>query len=203
MLLSKNPHVVEKMQQEHKREFGAGFERSVDTLLAAPEKLQNLSYTDAVIKEALRLFPVGFGVREAAPGQTMSKDGRDLPIDGGLAVTLNGHDLHYNPQYFPEPTKFKPERWLQDEEVPRSYFRAFSRGPRACLGVNLAMNEMKIILLMTISEYSFEFTQVCPNAKPRTLWTDLDTVYGDMVFQELGIEAKPRGGMMVKVTKTS
>ncbi|KAJ3501619.1 hypothetical protein NM208_g16900 [Fusarium decemcellulare] len=54
---------------------------------------------------------------------------------------------------------------------------------------------------MTIRHYSFECADLKPNPEPKTVHTDLDKVYGDIVFQELGLEGKPRGGMMMTVKK--
>ncbi|KAM6536296.1 hypothetical protein FALCPG4_002305 [Fusarium falciforme] len=201
MLLSKSPHVVEKMLQEHVEQLGPDTEVSTQTMVETPELLQKLPYTDAVIKETLRMFPVGYGVREGPPGAKVTYKGRDLPVDHGVAVSTQGHDVHYNTRFFPDPTVFRPERWLGPEEIPRSYFRTFGRGPRACLGQNLAANELKVILVMTVRDYSFECAGLRPNDTPKTTYTDLDTVYGDIVFQELGLEAKPRGGMMMTVKK--
>jgi hypothetical protein len=56
---------------------------------------------------------------------------------------------------------------------------------------------------MTLREYIFECVDLKPNKTPRTSFTDMDTVFGDIVFQELGLEAKPRGGMMMRVQKIS
>ncbi|KAL7782117.1 cytochrome P450 [Trichoderma ceciliae] len=202
MLLSESPDVVAKLRKEHASIFSDNFDSTVESLLGAPEKLQSLPYTEAVIKEALRLFPVGFGVRAAPEGTTLKYNGRALPIDNNLVVALNGFDLHYNPEYYPDPNTFRPERWLDPKhEIPRSYFRTFGRGPRACLGQNLAQNELKVILLMTIRDYDFKCVGLKPNKKPKAIYTDLDTVYGDIVFQELGLEAKPRGKMYITVKK--
>jgi cytochrome P450 len=124
------------------------------------------------------------------------------PIDNQLIVALNGHDLHYDAKYFSDPCQFRPERWTGvNNQVPRSYFRAFGRGARACLGQNLSQNELKVVLLMTMRDYTFECANLKPNVKPKTPYTDMDTVYGDIIFQELGLEAKPRGGMMMRVRK--
>ncbi|KAH7129285.1 cytochrome P450 [Dactylonectria macrodidyma] len=201
LLLSKSPEVVDKLIQEHQTVFGLEFDATVEMLQNAPELLQELPYTEAVIKETLRLFPVGFGVREAAHGAILEYQGNVFPIDN-QAIVLNGHDLHYNANFFHDPTKFLPERWIDsDNTIPRSYFRTFGRGPRACLGMNLAQNELKIILLMTIRDYDFVYADQIPNATARTSFTNLDTLFGDVVFQELAMEAKPRGGMMMKVQK--
>lgn len=175
---------------------------ALDQLIDAPELLQNLPYTDAVIKEALRLFPLGFGLFEGNPGDTLTLNGATYPIDKNQALCLNAHDLHYNPKYFPNPTLFQPERWLDSEnEIPRCYFRTFGRGPRACLGLNLAQNELKIILVATVRDFDFQCAEIKPNPQPKTLHTNLDTTYGDIIFQEFALEAKPRGGMMMTVKR--
>ncbi|KAI5459234.1 cytochrome P450 [Mariannaea sp. PMI_226] len=203
MLLSKSPHIAEKMRQEHNEQFDPDFQKTMDLIVASPEKLQSIPYTEAVIKETLRLFPVGFGVKEAAPGGTLMYNGQHYPIDNSQMICVNGHAIHYNERHFPNPTEFAPERWLGPEEIPRSNFRTFSRGPRACLGQNLAMNELKIILIMTMRDYTFECVGLKPNAEAKITHTNLDTVYGDIIFQELALEAKPRGGMMMTVKKLS
>lgn len=68
MLLAKAPEIVEKLRDEHTKVFHQNFDETVKIVLEAPEKLDELVYTAAVIKETLRLFPVGFNVRAASPG---------------------------------------------------------------------------------------------------------------------------------------
>ncbi|KAK6077837.1 sterigmatocystin biosynthesis P450 monooxygenase stcS-like protein 1 [Seiridium cupressi] len=157
MLLSKNPEVVQKIRSEHNEAFGRNTAEALEILENNPTKLNDLEYTSAVIKETLRLFPVGF-----------------------------------------EPNAFRPERFLNDG-VPRSWFRSFSRGARACLGQNLAMDMMRVVLLLTVRDFDLDCAEIVPNPKPRSAYTDLDTVYGDIIFQELALEARPRGGMMITV----
>lgn len=201
MLLSKNPEVVRKLREEHSRVFDSDFDRTVSILSENPHKLNELDYTTAVIRETLRLFPVGFGLRIAAPGATLTsaKEGTTYPIDNNLAIIPLWHHMHYNPSYFKDPSTFIPERFLDPETVARGTMRSFSRGPRGCAGQELAVDELRIILLMTIRDFDFECAHIEPNTKARVRYTDLDEIYGDAVFQELGLEAKPRGGMIMKV----
>ena len=65
MLLSKHPDVLQKVRAEHDRVFDKDFDHTLELLQDAPHKISELEYTGAVIKETLRLFPVGFGVRQA------------------------------------------------------------------------------------------------------------------------------------------
>jgi cytochrome P450 len=71
MLLSKSPEVVKKLREEHSRVFHEDFTETLNILRDSPQKLDELEYTTAVIKEALRLFPVGYGVREAGDGYVL------------------------------------------------------------------------------------------------------------------------------------
>ena len=221
MLLSKAPAVLQKLRDEHSSVFHPDFNITLDILLNSPQKLNELEYTEAVIKETLRLFPVGFGIKEAPTGfaitlyshhakvltrdfsATIPYNGHNYPIDNGLQVVANAHNLHYNSDYYSNPATFQPERFidLSTSTIANNCFRTFSRGPRACLGRNLAVDELKVILLMTAREYEFECAGLKPNEKPKMEYTALDQVFGDIVFQELALEAKPRGGMMMRVSK--
>ncbi|KAI1480622.1 cytochrome P450 [Daldinia eschscholtzii] len=200
MLLSKHPEVVQKMLEEHEAVFGRNLTTILENLKESPVKLSELEYTTGVIKETVRLFPIGFGVKEAPAGSTVSYQGREYPVDNGLVIAPCWHTMHYDPRYFPEPSSFRPERFLGDG-VPRGWFRSFSRGPRACLGQDLAIDIMRVVLLLTVREFCFEIAELQPNPKPKAIYTNLDTIFGDIVFQELSMEAKPRGGMMMTVSE--
>ncbi|KAI1106420.1 cytochrome P450 [Jackrogersella minutella] len=199
MLMSKHPEVVRKMCEEHDRVFGKDLETTLEMIKDSPIKLNELEYTTSVMKESMRLFPIGFGVKEAPAGATVSHKGREYPVDD-LVVVPAWHTMHFDPRYFPEPDSFKPERFL-GEGVPRGWFRTFSRGPRACLGQDLAIDNIRVILLLTVRDFDFQCADIWPNPKPKSTFMNLDTVYGDIVFPEVAMEAKPRGGMMMTVSE--
>jgi hypothetical protein len=69
------------------------------------------------------------------------------------------------------------------------------------MGQNLAVDELRLILLMTVRDYEFELVGLKPNEKPKVPWWDLDTTFGDIAFQELRMSAEVRGGMMMKVKR--
>ncbi|PTD10377.1 P450 monooxygenase AflN [Fusarium culmorum] len=200
MLLSKAPHIVDKMHQEHIQQVGPNPQA---TLLENSDILSKLPYTEAVIKETLRLYPVGSGLKLGSPGATVYHQRRHLPIDNNLIIMTNAHGIHYNPNIYSQPTDFRPERWLsQNKAHPRlGYFRPFGGDGRWCPGQNIAMCMLKVIVVMTIRDYVFKCADLKPNLKPRTLHTDVDVVFGDIAFQQLGLEGRPRDGMMMTVRK--
>lgn len=67
-MLSFHPTVVQNLRSEHNQVFGSDLDTTKKILQQIPHKLNELHYTTAVIKETLRLFPVGFGARKAKLG---------------------------------------------------------------------------------------------------------------------------------------
>ncbi|KAK2788436.1 hypothetical protein FQN53_003582 [Emmonsiellopsis sp. PD_33] len=200
MLLSAHPEVMQKLREEHDQVFGKDPTTAQSTLRESPYKTNELLYTTAVIKEVLRLFPIGFVVRKAKTGTMLDYNNTSYPA-GDQQICLCQHAMHYNPSIFPNPTKFDPERFMDPTTVPRNAWRPFERGPRACMGQELAMDEMKCILLMTVRSFEFECLDFNPSGKQRVPFTDLDLWMGDMAFQNLAISATPSGKVMMKVRK--
>jgi cytochrome P450 len=201
MLLSKHPEAMQKLREEHVRVFGPNVQDTFEMLKSEPHKINELDYTTSVIKETLRMYPVGFGAKVAPEGSTLTFNGKAYPIDRDFAINSMMFYVHRDPNVYDNPNAFWPERFMDPDAVPRSAFLSFERGPRACLGQLLAVNELRVILLLTVRDFDFEVANLKPNKTPRADFMQLETIYGDMAYQELGLEAKPRGGMMMKVSK--
>ncbi|KAF9258808.1 cytochrome P450 [Marasmius fiardii PR-910] len=110
------------------------------------EQMEQLPYLGAVIKESLRL---SCGVSAPAPRRVGDQE---VTIGGcvvppGTIVGCASYIVHSNPTLFPEPDKFIPERWLgKNGRQLEKYLVPFSKGPRICLGINLAWCELFLIL---------------------------------------------------------
>ncbi|KAF9699866.1 hypothetical protein EKO04_002543 [Ascochyta lentis] len=200
MLLSVHPEIVQKLREEHDRVFAPGIDVSYTILCSEPYKLNGLTYTTNVIKETLRLYPIGSTARREHSEAYLSYKGRQWSTKGFMILPMQ-HTMHMNPEIFPNPKSFDPERYNREDFV-RHAWRPFERGPRACLGQPLAMDEMKIILLLTVRDFDFACVSLKPNKTPRVPWTDLDLIFGDRAFQEFLFEAKPRDGMPMSVRKS-
>ena len=78
-------------------------------------------------------------------------------IPAGTPVSMTSVFLHENPAIFPNPHEFRPERWLSHEGVRlEKYLVPFSRGTRACIGINLAYAEMYLSLATLFRRFNFE-----------------------------------------------
>ena len=164
--MTQNPEVGAKLRAEHERLFGsAAF--SASKLLSKPgeaDKLlsgQDLAYTTAFVKEILRLHPVAGTARLVPEGSNYS-----LPINGqmvnvdGIRVYPCHTIIHRNPKVWgPDADVFRPDRWLDEQymnKLPTGAWRPFERGPRNCIGQELAMIESKIVICMMARAFEFE-----------------------------------------------
>jgi len=116
------------------------------------EQLSQLVYTEAVIKETLRLYPPGwwFARRALADDEV---GGYFVPE--GQHVWMCAYLTHRHSKLWPDPNSFRPQRFLDkniSDEQRFSYF-PFGGGPRQCIGDHFAMIEMKIIIASIIKRF--------------------------------------------------
>jgi cytochrome P450 len=110
-------------------------------------------YLDAVLNEVLRLYP---------PAWILGRDAlREVEIAGwrlrkGATVFLSQLVMHRSAEYFPEPLRFMPERWLGDPpQLPQFAYFPFGGGSRKCIGDQFAWMEARIHLGTLASRFSF------------------------------------------------
>ena len=133
-LPSLHPNVEQKMHVEIQREIGARPPNFAD--------IPRLEYTKAVVQETLRIYPPFWVMgRQAIQDDTIG--GFHIPAKS--TVLFNIYGVHHNPQYWDDPEQFYPERFSSSQQNYTA-FLPFSIGPRACLGYNLSL--MEVILVM-------------------------------------------------------
>jgi cytochrome P450 len=140
---------------------------AVERLVRHPEKLERLAaeaasgeeeYADAVVKETLRLRPViPIVVRELQ--EAMEIGGRLLPA--GVRVAPCIMLVHSREDVYPEPHRFRPERFLEQPAGTYTWI-PFGGGVRRCLGASFALFEMKTVLGAVASELSLRPAQPAP-----------------------------------------
>ena len=121
-------------------------------------KLEHLQYFNCVIKEGLRIDTAvpGSTPRYVPPGGAVI-NGVNLP--GGAIVSAQAYSCHRDPKVFPEPERFKPERWLDETpEMRRLYIPFGADGPRKCIGIYLAYMELRVILANLFHRFDLIFS---------------------------------------------
>lgn len=110
------------------------------------EVIEKLPYLTAVIKETLRMaLPLPAGLPRVVPSSGAVISGVEIP--GGTVVSQSALFVSFSEEIFARPCQFLPDRWLQPEsKALENWLVAFSKGPRSCLGINLAYCELYLAL---------------------------------------------------------
>jgi Cytochrome P450 len=155
--LSKHPEAMSKIRTEHNEVFGTDLSRATTLLREQPPLFQQLPYTLAVMKEALRLFPPAAALRGGFPGvELQDSDGSRYPA-AGINIWVLHSAIQRNPSYWKDAVAFLPERWLVGPGDPlypvKGGWRPFEFGPRNCIGQTLVTMNIRIVLTMTIRRF--------------------------------------------------
>jgi cytochrome P450 len=145
-----HPEVREKLLQEL---------NSVDIANADPTTITQLPYLNAVCSETLRIYPIVFFALPRILQAPMQLMGYDLPK--GMMVSVCIYSTHHNPDIYPEPKRFRPERFLERQFSQYEYL-PFGGGNRRCLGMAFALFEMKLVLATILSHFSLELLDKKP-----------------------------------------
>ncbi|KIX08918.1 uncharacterized protein Z518_03575 [Rhinocladiella mackenziei CBS 650.93] len=159
--LLQSPRVMERLRKE------------LNAAIPSPMKipslatLQNLPYLNAVVDEGVRIsFPVP--ARSPRIFRDHALQYGEWTIKPGTSVSMSPWMVSMSEKIFPEPFKFKPERWLGNKEL-RKYQVTFGKGKRACLGINLAYTEMLFAVAMIVRNFELELYE--------TTWEDVEIVH--------------------------
>ncbi|KAI9720911.1 MAG: hypothetical protein M1828_005481 [Chrysothrix sp. TS-e1954] len=124
--------------------------------------LEHLPYLNAVIREGLRLsHGVVAGLLRVVPNQGATIC--DTFIPGGTIVSCASPFVHLNPEIFADPHEFLPQRWLDDPSLDK-WLVSFSKGPRSCLGINLAWLELRMATAAVFRRFDLELDDASPTA---------------------------------------
>lgn len=161
----KQPEVYQKLMEEL-----TTLETDAD-----PMTIFRLPYLTAVCQETLRISPVVILTFLRRTKQPVELQGYHL--EAGTMILGSIYLTHQREDLYPEPKKFKPERFLERQFSPYQYL-PFGGGSRRCLGMALANFEMRLVLATILSNFEMELAENQP-VKP----------------QRRGIALGPKGGV--------
>ncbi|KAM7298926.1 cytochrome P450 3A9 [Ixodes scapularis] len=162
-LFALNPECQEKAI----REIDAAVEKDGVTY----ESIQSMVYLEACAKEAMRMYPAAmFLMRTCTQETTLA----GINFKPGMNVDIPIAGIHYDPEFYPDPESFKPERFLpenKDSHTPYT-FLPFGSGPRNCVGIRMGYLIVKVVFACLLQHVKFG---TCPETmiplklKPRCL----------------------------------
>jgi cytochrome P450 family 110 len=145
-----NADVLERLRAEVR---ALGPEPEVDALAKLP-------YLDAVCHETLRRFPLAPAPNPRKLLRPMQLMGHALPAGMGVAPAMG--IAHFREDVYPEPLRFRPERFLERKFTPFEHI-AFGGGARRCLGAAMAAYELRIVLGTIIQRFELRAASTKPD----------------------------------------
>ncbi|KAL0134215.1 hypothetical protein PUN28_001197 [Cardiocondyla obscurior] len=119
------------------------------------KSLQDLQYLERCIKESLRLYPSVWFISRVTSEDMQLKS---YLIPAKTMMFLNIYGVHRDPNFWPNPKIFNPDRFLPNKIRDRHFYSyiPFSAGPRNCIGQRFAMLEMKAMISHLIHKFYLE-----------------------------------------------
>lgn len=150
LLLGKHQDIQTRLRDE--------IERVLRGKHITAETMKELEYMDMFIKEVLRYgSPLGFSLNRITDGEVQLGD---CLVPDKTKVGVNIHAIHHNPQFWPEPEVFNPDRFKPGTPIYPFSYLPFSLGKRTCMGNNFSVIEQKVFLSTILQRFTIS------NGKP-------------------------------------
>ena len=121
------------------------------------DAISEMTYLDRVISETLRLYPPAARI-ERLSNKEYTLPGTNLTLPRGTVVQMPVFALHRDPEHFPDPLRFDPDRFLPEEKEKRHpcAYIPFGSGPRNCIAMRFVIFEAKVALVALLRETRLE-----------------------------------------------
>jgi len=144
-LLSRTPEAERRLHEEL---------RTVVDGRPTIEDVFAFEYAEAVVKEAMRLYPPAYEIRREPSEPVVFGD---FSVPEGSLLLLPVWVLHRDDRFWDAPEQFRPSRWLDGEpDRPEFAYFPFGGGPRRCIGRQFAMTEAQLVLATLLDQWRFE-----------------------------------------------
>ena len=171
-LLSRHPEIERRLHAEICEVVGDRVPMAAD--------LPRLKYATMVVQESMRVYPPVWVIPRDAINDDQIGGYR---IPAGSTILLSPYVTHRHPDFWENPEAFDPERFLpaRSKDRPRHAYFPFGGGPRLCMGVEMAMMELLLIMVMIVQRYRLHLVS-CHHEEPECV---LDMVPRHRVWSTL------------------
>ncbi|XP_025832386.1 probable cytochrome P450 6a13 isoform X2 [Agrilus planipennis] len=148
--LAINPEIQDKLRNEIKQVLAKHNGQ------ITYEAVQEMTYLDQCVYETLRKYPpVAVLTRECT--KTYKVPDSDLTIEKGTRVMISPFGIQHDPEIYPDPEKFDPNRFSDENKRKRHpmSFLSFGEGPRICIGLRMGLLQTKVGLIAMLKDYKF------------------------------------------------
>ncbi|XP_067143005.1 cytochrome P450 3A24-like isoform X2 [Centruroides vittatus] len=122
--------------------------------------LFKMQYMDAAVNESVRMEPIGIQLmRECTEEYELSEIGFKIPK--GMTIAIPIYSMHHDKEFYPNPEKFDPERFLPENRhsiLPYTYL-PFGEGPRNCIGMRFAIMVVKMFIFHLFRDFRVHATE--------------------------------------------
>lgn len=124
------------------------------------DALADMKYLEKCLSETLRKYPIAFSLLRTALHDYKIPD-TEITIPKGTMVTIPIYAIHWDENLYPDPEKFDPERFTQEQISARHSmaYIPFGAGPRTCIGYRFGHVETKLGLAKILMNYKFNLDQ--------------------------------------------
>ncbi|XP_042150361.1 cytochrome P450 3A14 [Ixodes scapularis] len=180
LLLAMHPEVQEKVRQEVKAAIESSGCLDYDTTI------HKLKYTTQVMNETLRLYPPSLTFHTRIAKESFEYNG--TTFKAGTCILAPVSQIHRDPQYWPEPDKFDPDRFSPENKgsYRKTAFQPFGVGPRCCVGYKLALVQALYITARMVADFNMELGEAQK---------------GVIEMRSSGMMAAPGNGPWIKFTR--
>jgi hypothetical protein len=205
-LLSLAPDVQDRLALEVCRATTKSVDDVPSMNTSTTSGTKTLPYLDAVIKEAMRLYPVApFVVRRLPTAMTAVGSEGDVTLPVNTVACVWIYSLHRHPSFWQRPDDFWPERWLVEDKDQRDVgmtngaYMPFAAGPRNCVGQPLA----QIVLRTLLKELVLHFDFVDPRLDGMDGGNTVTVEQAKSLRKDMqaGFTILPKGGVELRVRR--
>nr|AVL92859.1 CYP450 [Locusta migratoria] len=175
----------------HHPDIQARLQEEIDAVLKQHDgqmtydAINSMQYLDKVVAETLRKYPPVVILNRENNVEYKIPDS-DVVLDKGTPIMIPVYGLQHDPDYFPEPERFDPERFSEEQKAQRHpyVYLPFGEGPRICIGMRFGLLQTKVALIYLLSRFTFE-----PSEKS----------VRHLTFEPRSFVLMPKGGIQLRI----